>query len=108
MHQASGMLGRLNNEDCRENIFKPYLACALEPNCLYPDDGLKIICNGDSRKSAPHVCHRYDQAAITIIAGNYYGYETSKYVRKAMEQLREHTGGEDFRDMDGRRVERKG
>ena len=66
MHQASGMMGSIGSKKCKEKILLPYLACALVPDCIYPDDGTKIICKGDPMEGQPHRCHRYDQAEITI------------------------------------------
>ena len=73
MAQASGMMGSMNSEECRNEIFLPYLACSLQADCIYADKGEKINCM-KWQKATKHQCHRYDQAAITIIAGNYSAF----------------------------------
>ena len=43
---------------------------------------------------------RYDQAAITIIAGNYYNYEEDNYIKNIAKLKRLHEDDRQFQDKD--------
>lgn len=46
-------------------IMKAWVTCALDENCISPPGSKLTPCCG---------CHRYDQAAITIVSSYFYGY----------------------------------
>ncbi|XP_046339776.2 uncharacterized protein LOC124120914 [Haliotis rufescens] len=66
-----------NDRFIRHAVVKPWVACALSPNCMCPDKHEKLLhCRGEVRKYSK--CHRFDQSAIGIILVKLFrGHEVS-------------------------------
>ncbi|XP_046565825.1 uncharacterized protein LOC124274501 [Haliotis rubra] len=55
-----------NDRFIRNAVVKPWVACALSPKCMCPDNHKSLLhCRGEIRKYSK--CHRFDQSAIGII-----------------------------------------
>ena len=65
-------------EDVYWNVLHWVYMCSLTPQCIMPK-GHRRSC---PRRSDIKVsqCHRYDQSAVSIVLGNYFGFDTSRYV----------------------------
>ncbi|XP_046550652.1 uncharacterized protein LOC124260391 [Haliotis rubra] len=59
-----------NEEFVRDAIIAPWMACAVNHNCMCPDKSI-LYCNYSQNKYG--ICHRYDQAAINVIAMQLFG-----------------------------------
>ncbi|XP_067659238.1 uncharacterized protein [Haliotis asinina] len=59
-----------NEEFVRDAIIAPWMACAVNRNCMCPDGSI-LYCNYSQNKYG--ICHRYDQAAISLIAMQLFG-----------------------------------
>ncbi|GFO07630.1 hypothetical protein PoB_003413500 [Plakobranchus ocellatus] len=83
MGQAQATIGGYNNEPfVHRAILEPWVACALNQDCMCPANNLSAGCR-DSKKMAENfmlhggpiiygMCHRFDQSAITLILHKLY------------------------------------
>ncbi|XP_071115123.1 uncharacterized protein [Haliotis cracherodii] len=76
-HQATFMVFR-NELLIREAVVKPWVACAMSPNCMCPrDPHLDLHCNIYIHNY--NKCHRFDQSAINIILTKLFRSHTSTF-----------------------------
>ncbi|XP_067667566.1 uncharacterized protein [Haliotis asinina] len=74
----SGFLMLHNERWIREAVIKPWVACAMSPECMCPrKPGEVIRCNTGIHKY--HKCHRFDQSAINIILTKLFRDHTSSF-----------------------------
>ncbi|XP_067667565.1 uncharacterized protein [Haliotis asinina] len=74
----AGFLMLHNERWIREAVVKPWVACAMSPECMCPrNPGEVLRCNTGIHKY--HKCHRFDQSAISIIFTKLFRDHTSSF-----------------------------
>ena len=71
MKMAGGVI-MFNTNDCKDNLLRWAILCALNKDCIAPQ-GARKTCPPGTNKYQPHICHRYDQALMSILLANQYG-----------------------------------
>jgi len=71
MKMAGGVI-MFNTNDCKDNLLRWAILCALNADCIAPQ-GSRKTCPPGTNKYQPHICHRYDQALMSILLANQYG-----------------------------------
>ena len=80
MEQAGGAVWIFKNRNCLEGIFLPLYLCAMDVDCISPK-AAKLGCNDEQLKKPPcySACHRYDQSLTSLVVGNYYNFNKTRY-----------------------------
>ena len=86
-----------NTEELREKMMKWAVACALTPECMFPNYELNEVripygtrfnpygtfehkhCSAENHPLRPFNCHRYDQSLFAVLVQNMYDYDLTKY-----------------------------
>merc|ERR1712176_825760 len=72
MMKTMGSVIIFNTNDCKDSLMRWAMLCALNKDCIAPM-GSRKECPSGTNKYQPHICHRYDQALLSILLANRYG-----------------------------------
>lgn len=72
MMKTMGSVIVFNTNDCKDSLMRWAMLCALNKDCIAPM-GSRKECPSGTNKYQPHICHRYDQALLSILLANRYG-----------------------------------
>ena len=83
MKSAKGVI-LVNTEDFKQNVMKWALSCALVEDCISPMEvtGKRVTkwCPKEKEtEDQGYICHHFDQSLFSLLAHNYYSYNSSIY-----------------------------
>ncbi|ELU10891.1 hypothetical protein CAPTEDRAFT_199391 [Capitella teleta] len=79
LKQVEAMYFIYKSEKIYQNVAWWLLLCALEKECVSPSLNLKCSFPLKEYMNTYVGCHRYDQAAVNILAANHFDYDDSRY-----------------------------
>ena len=86
-----------NTVELQQGFMKWAIACALTPDCMFPNFELSEVrikfetrynpygtfehkhCSRENPALRPFNCHRYDKSLFAMLVQNMYGYDLGKY-----------------------------
>lgn len=67
-----------NTDTIHENVMLPWVQCALIQECIYPIGAQSDGCRFDKKPYFRYSgCHRYDESALNLVLGLYFGVENA-------------------------------